>query len=371
MSVRQIPFFSFSGMHPEIKDKMTKAFTECYDSNYFVLGKEITRFEKNWATFCTTDHAASVANGLEALIISLQALGIKDGDEVIVPSNTYIATCLAVTAVGAKWVAVEPSEDTFNIDVDKIEAAISDRTKCIIPVHLYGQCCEMDHILALAKKYSLFIVEDNAQSQGSTYRGKLTGSFGDANATSFYPGKNLGALGEAGAITTSQPELFSKLCAIRNYGSHQKYYNKYIGKNGRMDELQAYFLNVKLPYLNDWSEQRKAIAKKYNELLVDLQNISTPTIASHVESVYHQYVIKCDRRDELQVHLKEQGIGTLIHYPVPPHLQECYSDLSYKTGDFPIAESLSNRMLSLPIYPGLHDEDQVYIANKITEFYNQ
>jgi dTDP-4-amino-4,6-dideoxygalactose transaminase len=302
------------------------------------------------------------------LHLALRTLKIGAGDEVLVPSNTYIATALAVSYVGAKPVFVEPDINTYNIDPSKIEAAVTRKTKAIIPVHLYGQACEMEDITNVAKKNNLYVVEDNAQSQGAAYNGKLTGAWGDINGTSFYPGKNLGALGDAGAVTTDNIELARKASVLRNYGSEKKYYNEVIGFNMRLDECQAGFLSVKLKYLKEWTEQRRQIAEWYNEALKDVDNLILPTVTENATHVYHVYLIRTKHRDSLQKYLADKGIGTLIHYPIPPHLQKAYEYLGFKKGQFPIAEEIANTCLSLPLWPGMNKEMIYKIAKVIREF---
>ncbi len=355
-------------MHPAIKTEIMNRLEAFYDSHWYVLGQYVKDFEKEYANYNNTKYCIGVANGLDALHIALKALGVGPGDEVIVPSNTYIATWLAVSYVGATIVPVEPNPKTFNLDPDKFKNAITEKTKAVMPVHLYGQSCEMDRIMAIAKANNIFVVEDNAQSQGARCEGQLTGSFGQVNGVSFYPGKNLGALGDAGGITTDDEELDLKCRTIRNYGSQKKYYNKIIGINSRLDEAHAATLLVKLPHLDAWNAERVRIADQYRKHLQGIEGIILPFIASQVTSVYHQFIIRHQRRDELQTYLKENGIGTLIHYPVPPHLQEAYSHLNFKAGDFPIAEELAQTMLSLPIYPGLSEKEVAYIAEKVKEF---
>ncbi len=366
----QIPFVSFDKTSKLIKKDVLNAFETFFDKQWYVLGDEVKNFEEEYATFNNTKHCVGISNGLDALHISLRALGIGSGDEVIVPSNTYIATALAVSYVGATPVFVEPDINTYNIDVNKIEAAITKATKCIMPVHLYGQACEMDSIVELAKKYNLFIIEDNAQSQGATYNEKLTGTFGNINATSFYPGKNLGALGDAGAVTTNNDELADMAKSLRNYGSNKKYYNEVIGFNMRLDELQASILRVKLPHLTNWTDERKQIASVYNKLLQGVGDLSLPVTAKNATCVYHLYVIKTKQRDALQKYLTNNGIGTLIHYPIPPHLQKAYEFMGYKKGDFPIAEELAETCLSLPMYVGLQEEQIKIVVNTIKTFFN-
>ncbi len=347
---------------------MKEAFEKVYDSYWYVQGSELEVFEKAYATFNQTECAVGVANGLDALYLSLKALGIQPGDEVIVPSNTYIATVLAVSYLGATPVIVEPRLTTYNINPEFIEQAITPKTKAIMPVHLYGQACEMNAIMEIAHKHNLWVVEDNAQAHGSSYNGKLTGSFGHANGTSFYPGKNLGALGDAGAVTTNNTELAEKIKTLRNYGSSKKYYNEVIGHNMRLDELQATFLSVKLKYLHEWTAQRQQIATWYNKALEGIDQIILPEVDTDASHVYHLYVVRTIERDKLQNYLAEQGIGTLIHYPVPPHLQKAYANLGHQEGDFPISEELANTCLSLPMWPGMDKNQVEYIAEKITAF---
>lgn len=364
----KIPFLNFESMHFEINSELHKAFKNVLDSNWFILGNCVNQFENNYAVYSDSKYALGVSNGLDALKLALIALNIGPGDEVIVPSNTYIATVIAISSVGAKPVFVEPNFDTLNIDVTKIENLIGIKTKAIIPVHLYGQPCEMTAIMEIAAKYKISVIEDNAQAHGALFDGKITGSWGGVNATSFYPGKNLGALGDAGAITTSDFELYNKIKALRNYGSEVKYYNKFIGYNMRLDEMQASFLNVKLNYLNKWNMQRVQIAQNYLESLSSITNLELPFIHPNANSVFHQFVIKSESRNRLMEHLKSSGIETLIHYPVPPHMQEAFRSLGFGKGDFPIAEKLSETMLSLPIYPGMTEEMIAYITNVIRKF---
>lgn len=363
-----IPFLNFSPMHSSIKAEMQEAFIRVYDSNWFVLGKELEQFESAYASFNQVKYTVGLSNGLDALHLALKACGVGVGDEVIVPSNTYVATVLAVSYVGATPIFVEPNRKTYNIDPTRIEAAITSKTKAIMPVHLYGQSCEMTAIITLAKKHQLFVIEDNAQSQGAAFDGKLTGSWGDINATSFYPGKNLGALGDAGAITTNSDDLAKKVRVFRNYGSQKKYYNEVIGHNMRLDELQAALLSVKLGYLDEWTAQRQQIAFWYNEALADVGDVILPKTAEGATHVYHLYVIRTDRRDELQEHLNDNGVGTLIHYPIPPHLQGAYKKLGFKKGNFPIAEEIADTALSLPLWPGMTEDEVDFVCEKIINF---
>ena len=357
-------------MNEEIKAELLPSFENFIDKGWYVLGDQVKQFEKDYADFCTTKHSVGVANGLDALIIALKTLNIGMGDEVIVPSNTYIATWLAVSYVGATPIPVEPNIDTYNINPNLIESAITSKTKAIMPVHLYGQCCEMEAIMNIAQKHNLFVVEDNAQSQGAAYKGKTTGSFGHINGTSFYPGKNLGAYGDAGAITTNDELLYHRANVIRNYGSQKKYYNEIKGINSRLDELQAGFLSIKLKHLNNWSAQRNHIAFLYNQLLAGVGDIITPVLAESATSVYHLYVIRTNKRDQLQQYLNTHEVGTLIHYPLPPHLQEAYQELGYQKGDFPLAETIADTCLSLPLFPGLTDTEVNQVCDTIKQFYH-
>lgn len=365
----KVPFLSFHYINNEVKANVTNAFTNVFESNWYILGNAVKEFEVSYAKFSNTKYCIGVSNGLDALFLSLKALGINEGDEVIVPSNTYIATALAVSYTGATPVFVEPNIETYNINPENIESAITPKTKAIMPVHLYGQCCEMEEIMKIAKEHNLFVVEDNAQAHEATYNGKITGSWGNANGVSFYPGKNLGALGDAGAITTDDDLVATKLFSLRNYGSQKKYYNEVIGYNMRLDELQAAILSAKLPFLSNWTSLRIEAANWYHSLLSGVVEIKLPKIAVGATHVYHLYVIRTERRDELQQYLTKEGVGTLIHYPIPPHLQEAYKHLGFKNGDFPIAEEIAKTCLSLPMYPGITREKIEYVSNAIINFF--
>jgi dTDP-4-amino-4,6-dideoxygalactose transaminase len=365
----KIPFLSFEQTNHQVKSEVLAAMERVFDSKWYVLGEEVKKFEKEYAGFNHTNFCVGVANGLDALILSLKALDIHEGDEVIVPSNTYIASVLAISYVGATPVFVEPDPGTYNIDPKKIQQSITAKTKAIMPVHLYGQACEMDQIMSIAKKNNLYVVEDNAQSQGAVYNGKAAGSFGDVNATSFYPGKNLGALGDAGAVTTNNEALANKVSVLRNYGSQKKYFNEVKGVNSRLDEMQAAILSVKLKYLNEWTKERLKIAGWYDQGLKGAGDIILPQTADKATHVYHLYVIRTKKRDALQEHLNQSGIGTLIHYPVPPHLQKAYQSLKYKKGDFPIAENIADTCLSIPLYIGLKEEEVMKVCEAIKIFF--
>ncbi|MGP8216191.1 MAG: DegT/DnrJ/EryC1/StrS family aminotransferase [Bacteroidia bacterium] len=363
-----IPFFSFSEINKVEHDEIFAQFEKVYNSGQYILGENVKTFEKQFAEYYGTRYCAGVGNGLDALFLSLTALGIGNGDEVVVPSNTYIATVLAVTHAGAVPVFAEPSE-TFNISPENVEQAITSRTKAIIPVHLYGQACDMTRIMELAERHSIYVIEDNAQAQGAMHKKRHTGSFGILNCTSFYPAKNIGALGDAGAITTNNKELNEKIRELGNYGSRVKYVNNIIGYNSRLDEVQAAFLQVKLKYLDKWNKERVLIAEQYNNRLKEIGDLILPTVIAESTSVYHQYVIRTAKRDGLQEYLSRNNIGTLIHYPIPPHLQKAYSYLGFKKGDFPAAEKMADTCLSLPIYPGLTEDQVEFISGKIKSFF--
>lgn len=362
-----VPFVSFKPMERELNQELRDAFDRVLRRSWYIEGEEDGRFEKAFAEYCGTEYCVGVGNGLDALMLSLKALEIGPGDEVIVPSNTYIATALAVTYVGAKPVFVEPDIRTFNINPTKIEDAVSDRTKAIMPVHLYGQACEMDPILEIAQKHNLYVVEDCAQAHGATYKGKKVGTFGDIAGFSFYPGKNLGALGDAGAVVTDNFALAEKVRALGNYGSDYKYHHIYKGNNSRLDELQAAFLAVKLPHLERMNAERRRIAGRY---LTEIHNpeIILPTVREDCLPVWHVFGVRCRERDKLEKYLNDRGIGTNKHYPIPMHLQGCYGDLGFKRGDFPIAEEISATELSLPMYYGMTEERIDYVISAVNAF---
>lgn len=363
----KIPFVTFKPMEKELDKDLKAAFDRVYDRSWYIEGVEDEAFENAFAEYCDAKYCIGVGNGLDALMLSIKGLGIGTGDEVIVPSNTYIATALAVTYVGATPVFVEPDIRTYNIDPEKIEEAITSRTKAIMPVHLYGQACDMNPIMEIAKKHALYIIEDCAQAHGSTYKGKKTGSFGDAAGFSFYPGKNLGALGDAGATVTNNKELADKIRAYGNYGSDYKYHHIYKGNNSRLDELQAAFLLAKLPHLEKMNVERRRIAQMYLNGIKN-KEVVLPFVIDDVIPVWHIFGIRCNRRAELEKHLNDNGIGTNKHYPIPMHLQDCYKDLKFKKGDFPIAEEISETELSLPMYYGMTVEEIQYVIEEVNEF---
>jgi dTDP-4-amino-4,6-dideoxygalactose transaminase len=357
-----IPFLDLNSPYLELKQELDEAYFRVMESGWYILGAEVAAFEKEFATYCNVEHCIGVGNGLEALHLILRGYGIGEGDEVIVPSNTYIATWLAVTYAGAMPIPVEPDERTYNIDPEKIEAAITPRTKAIIPVHLYGQSADMDLIMEIAERHGLKVIEDNAQAQGARYKGRRTGSLGHVAGTSFYPGKNLGAFGDGGAVTTNDAALADRVRTIRNYGSKKKYYNDLKGFNSRLDELQAALLRVKLRKLDEWNERRRGVAQHYLTVLEDVQELTLPFVPEWAEPVWHLFVVLNPNRNNLQISLTDSGIGTLIHYPVPPHLSGAYADLHLPKGRFPVAERLAETLLSLPMGPHLTNED----SNQVT-----
>lgn len=363
----RIPFLDLSLSHQLLRTDFDEAFRRVVNSGWFVIGPELESFESEFASYCDVEHCIGVGNGLEAIHLLLRAYGIGPGDEVIVPSNTFIATWLAVTQCGAVPVPVEPSEITYNIDPELISAALTARTKAIIPVHLYGQPADMDPINAIAAKHNLIVIEDAAQAQGARYKNRRVGSLGHAAATSFYPGKNLGALGDGGAVLTNDDQVAKKIRNLRNYGSTIKYEHEFSGYNSRLDELQAAFLRVKLVVLDEWNLSRKEIASQYTKALAST-DIVLPHTAVFADPVWHLYVIRSKRRNELKSYLEKKGVATVIHYPIPPHRQKCYS--IFKNYNLPIADILSYEVLSLPMSPSMHYSEIEYVASCISEFSN-
>jgi dTDP-4-amino-4,6-dideoxygalactose transaminase len=360
-----IPFLDLKAINVRHAEDLHGSLKSVLESGWFVLGKNTEDFERDFASFCGTEHCVGVSNGLDALRLVLEAWKIGQGDEVIVPSNTYIATWLAVSQVGACPIPVEPKLDTYNIDQEKIESAITPRTRAIIPVHLYGQICDMDKIMNIAKKHDLFVLEDAAQAHGSKFKSVRSGALGHAASFSFYPGKNLGALGDGGAITTNDAALADKLKVLRNYGSQKKYHNEILGYNSRLDELQSAFLRVKLPFLDSDNRHRNVIASKYHEVLKDLKEVVIPRDIIEGQHVWHLYVIRHPKRDLLQKRLAELGIGTMIHYPIPPHLQPAYLKLGHLEGAFPTSEKIHREVLSLPMGPTLTLNQAEIVASSL------
>ena len=362
-----VPFLELKSTYNELKDELDEAVAKVMESGYFILGPTVEAFEREYAAFLGVKHCIGLSNGLDALHIALVAMGVGPGDEVIVPSNTYIATWLAVTYTGAIPVPVEPVENTYNLDPEKIEAAITPRTKVILPVHLYGQPVDMHPIIEVAKRHNLQVLEDAAQAHGARYKGKPVGGLGDIAAWSFYPGKNLGAFGDAGAITTNSDALADKVRVLRNYGSRVKYVNEVVGFNTRLDEMQAAVLRVKLNKLEEWNDRRRKIAAFYLENLQDT-GLFLPVVPDWADPVWHLFVIRHPRRDALQKYLGQTGIGTLIHYPIPPHLQEAYANLNLKEGALPISEAIHREVLSLPMGPHLSIEQAGQVVEALKQY---
>ncbi len=362
-----VPFLDLRAATAEIRAELDNAIGRVLASGWYVLGPEVEGFEREFAALVGTGHCVGVGNGLDAIELALRALGVNTGDEVIVPANTYIATWLAVTRLGALVVPVEPDPETYNLDPGRVEAAITPRTRAIVAVHLYGRPADMDPFLEIARTRGIKVVEDAAQAHGARYKGKPVGSLGDAAAWSFYPTKNLGALGDGGAVTTNDPDLADRVRALRNYGSRMKYVNEIRGVNSRLDELQAAVLRVKLPLLDDWNQRRRRVAARYLDGLRGTA-LRLPSTAPGVDPVWHLFVVKSDARDRLQEHLKENDVQTLIHYPIPPHLQAAYADLGYPVGAFPIAERIHRECLSLPIGPHLTDDQVADVINAVRSF---
>lgn len=360
-----IPFLDLKTPHIELRSQLQAAFERVLNSGWYIQGSELKQFEEEFANYCEAKYCIGVGNGLDALHLILRAYDIGEGDEVIVPSNTYIATWLATSYAEATPIPVEPDERTYNIDPSRIEAAITPRTKAIMVVHLYGQPADMDAINAIAKRHNLKVIEDAAQAHGALYKGKRVGTLGNAAGFSFYPGKNLGAIGDGGAVTTNDADLAEKIRMLGNYGSRLKYHNEVKGYNSRLDELQAAFLREKLKKLDEWNAQRKVLAAEYLHQLKD-GVLVLPFVPEWADPVWHLFVVRSKQRGNLQANLQQRGVGTMIHYPIPPHLQPAYSELGYKQGDFPIAEAIHREVLSLPMWPSMTCEqvNQVIVASR-------
>ena len=360
-----IPFLDLKAASDELHDELQAALERVLSSGWYVLGAEVEAFEQAYASHCEASHCIGVANGLDALYLALNAMDVGPGDEVIVPSNTYIACWLAVSMCGATPVPVEPDESTHNLDPNRVEAAITPRTRVIMPVHLYGLPAELDPILSIAKRRGLRVLEDAAQAHGARYKGRPIGGHSDAVAWSFYPGKNMGALGDGGAVTTNDPTIADRVRMLRNYGSHRKYVNEVRGVNSRLDEIQAAVLAVKLGHLADWNARRARLAAYYRDALAGTELV-LPAEPADITPAWHLFVVRHPRRDALAAALAERKIGTLIHYPIPPHLQKAYADLGLGAGAYPIAERLADEVLSLPLWPQMQTEqvDAVVAALK-------
>jgi dTDP-4-amino-4,6-dideoxygalactose transaminase len=364
----RIPYLDLKAINAEVQSELNQAYQQVVDSGWFILGEAVRAFESAFAAYVGVKHCVGVGNGLEALHLILRAYGIGPGDEVIVPSNTYIATWLAVTYAGAQPIPVEPDEHSYNLDPNRLESAITQRTRAILPVHLYGLPADMAPIMEIADRHNLVVIEDAAQAHGAGYQGRMCGGLGHAAGFSFYPGKNLGALGDGGAVTTDDDALAEKVRALRNYGSTRKYYNDEQGFNSRLDELQAAFLSVKLPYLDEWNQRRREIADEYSRAFSQISGVTFPHVPEGCSHVWHIYPLRCSHRDALQAHLTARGIGTLIHYPVPPHRSTAYAGLGYPPGHFPIAEEIANTELSLPISPVMTLEDAQVVVVSVMAF---
>ena len=359
-----IPFLELGASYRELKPEIDAAVSRVLESGWYILGPEVEAFEAEWAAYCDAKHAVGLANGLDALTLALRALDIGPGDEVIVPSNTYIATWLAVSGVGATPVPVEPDQATHNIDPARIEAAITSRTRALLPVHLYGQPADMDLILDIAKRHGLRVIEDAAQAHGARYKGQRIGAHGDIVCWSFYPGKNLGALGDAGAITTDDTALAERVALLRNYGSRQKYVNEEAGVNSRLDPIQAAVLRVKLEVLDEWTERRRTVATAYTVGMAQ-SDVILPHVPDWAEPAWHLYVVRTYDREALQDRMTEAGIGTLIHYPIPPHMQKAYTDMEIMPEALPMARDLASEVLSLPMGPQLSLDQVQNIVNAL------
>ena len=367
MNELTVPFLDLAAVYTELRPELDEAYQRVMESGWFLLGDELRAFETEFAEFAGAADCVGVASGLDALVLTLRAMGLAPGDEVICPSNTFVATWLAVTAAGATIVPVEPDPQTHLIHADAIAEAITSRTKAIVPVHLYGCPIDLDTVAELANRHGISLLSDAAQAHGATYQSGPIGRYGDASAWSFYPGKNLGAFADAGAVTTNDPEIAASLRRLRNYGSEEKYVNLELGVNSRLDELQAAFLRVKLRHLPAWNRRRTEVAKHYHAALADLP-LGLHRISPDRTSSWHLYVISSQRRDELQRHLLSMGVGTNIHYPIPPHRQRAYASISAGMGDLPVADRLASEVLSLPIGPHMSDQQVEHTVSAVNSF---
>lgn len=367
----QIPFIDFRKLHEPIKEETYTAIQNVINNNAFILGKAVTDFESDFAKAHGVKHCIGVSSGTDANHLALWASDIKEGDEIIIPANTFIATAWGATLCGATPVFVDCESDSYNIDPKKIEEKITPKTKAIVAVHLYGQPADMDELKKVAEKHDLILLEDAAQSHIAEYKGERIGGLSKAASFSFYPGKNLGAFGEGGAVTTNDDELAQKIKMLRDHGSMKKYYHEYYGHNYRMEGIQGAVLGVKLKYLENWTKKRRDAAKKYTELLKDVKEIKLPEEMPYANHVYHLFVVQTKDRDKLQKFLNENEISTGLHYPIPLHLQKCFEHLGYKRGDFPQTEKLADECLSLPMFPDLTDEQINFVCDKIKEFFKK
>jgi dTDP-4-amino-4,6-dideoxygalactose transaminase len=364
-----IPFLSLEAQHTLVHSHVTKALQDGFEKNWYILGDALRKFEEEYARFSNVAYCIGVGNGYDALSIALQACKVGQGDEVIVPAHTYIATWLAISKSGATIVPVEPNDLTLNINVKEVEKFITPRTKVVLPVHLYGQSCDMTALGELSKLHGLLLIEDNAQAHGATWNGSKTGSFGEVNATSFYPTKNLGAIGDGGAVTTNNEMVAGFVRRYRNYGFESKNFCEEQGVNSRLDELQALVLSIKLKHLEEWNKQRKVIASIYLARLKSTGDLQLPVTLPEASHVYHLFVVRTLWRDKLKDYLKSFQVDTMVHYPIPPHLQKAYASLGYKKGDFPITETIASTSLSLPLWPGMTDDQVHFVCDLIIKFY--
>ncbi len=367
-----VPFVDLQQQYQSIKPEVDQAVLNIFEECHFILGPEVREFEDQFASYCEVEFSTGVGSGTDAPHLALRAMGVGEGDEVITQANTFIATLEAIIMAGAKPVLVDMKEDTYNMDPELLEAAITDKTKVIIPVHLYGQPAQMDEINKIAKAHHLFVLEDNAQAVGAKYKGNRTGSLGDAASTSFYPGKNLGAYGDAGAVTTNNEEWTIRLRMMRDHGSSRKYYHETWGMNSRLDGVQAAVLQVKMKYIDSWNEKRRQAGKMYSEKLAKVDQLTLPVTHQDSDHIYHLYVVQAPNekdRDGLMEHLKSKSIGAGIHYPIPPHLQPGYQQMGYKLGDFPVTEAYAPRIISLPIFPEITEEQIDYVVDSIKEYF--
>lgn len=364
----EIPFINLKKQYLSIKKEVDKAINGVIQNTAFILGDAVEKFENDFASFCNVKYCKGVSSGTSALQLALMSLNIRRGDEVILPPNTFIATAEAISAVGAKPVFVDVDPETYNINPDLIKEKITNKTKAIIPVHLYGQSADMDPILEIAQEKNLYVIEDACQAHGAEYKGRKCGSIGNIGCFSFYPGKNIGAFGEGGAVTTNNEEIAKKIEMLRDHGQSKKYYHEIIGINSRLESIQAAILDVKLKYLNEWNDKRRKNAKHYNERLSKLDKIKTPVEKEYGKHIYHLYIIQNNKRDKLKEFLKSKGIATGLHYPIPIHLQQAYSHLGLAKGSFPVTESYVQKILSLPMFPELEKEEIDFIVDSITDF---
>lgn len=362
-----VPFLDVAAATAELRAEIDQAIARAVGSGWYIGGAEVAAFEAEWAAYCGAGHAVGVGNGLDALELTLRALGIGPGDEVITAANGFIATVLAITATGAAPVLVEPDPATFNLDPDRVAAAITARTKVILPTHLYGHPADLDPLLAIARKHGAALVEDAAQAHGARYKGRRIGGHGNAVCWSFYPSKNLGALGDGGAVTTNDASLAARIRQLANYGSRERYVHDLKGVNSRLDPLQAAVLRAKLPHLDAWNDRRRAVADLYRRELASCSELALPSTADWAEPVWHLFVVRHADRDRLAARLRERGVETLVHYPIPPHRQQAYADLRLGEGSLPIAERLAGEVLSLPIGPHLPPESATLVADAVRQ----